>query len=110
MAKWNAKIRKKLKIGPTYLEAGCYIETDRFNDLISWLRDNRFKETADLEPEGERHFLSPDGKWLVCSRQIDKAFMFVQLNQHTPQKSSSESKRETTDKTEEDTSEDSNSS
>ena len=47
MARWNVRIKKKLKIGQNQLEEGLYINTDVLDSFVSWLRAQKFKEPMD---------------------------------------------------------------
>ena len=78
MAKWNVRIKKKLKAELNILAEGVYIDADMFDDFVSWLRAKEFKELVSDELK-ENGLLSPDGKWLIIFRQTRQGFVFVQL-------------------------------
>ena len=77
MAGWNLRIKRKLKIGLKQLEKGVYINTAAFDDFLSWLRVQKFKDA--MINELTDSLLSPDGEWAISFRQTAKDFVFVQL-------------------------------
>lgn len=83
MARWNIRrIKKKLKVEPSRLEEGIYINTKMSDDFVVWLRVQKFKESVSDERK-ERGLVSPDGKWLISFQQTAKDFVFVQLKNKT---------------------------
>ena len=81
MARWDARIRKKLKklkVGRNKVEEGVYIDTNVFDEFVSWLHAKKFQEPANNELK-KSAFLSPDGKWLISFRQTAKDYVFAQL-------------------------------
>ena len=61
MARWDARIRKKLKklkVGRNKVEEGVYIDTNVFDEFVSWLHAKKFQEPASNELK-KSAFLSP---------------------------------------------------
>ena len=101
MAKWNVRIKKKLKIGQNQLEEGVYINTEVFDRFVSWLRAEKFKESTSDEPmsdERKESLLSPDGEWVISFRQTAKDFVYVQLSNFKIKESRSKRTRKTPEK------------
>ena len=88
MARWNVRIKKKLKIGQNQLEEGLYINTDVLDSFVSWLRAQKFKEP--MTDELKETLLSPDGEWVISFRQTTKDYVFVQLANFRSRESLSE--------------------
>lgn len=79
MAKWNAKIKKKLGDFSRLVEEGMYMDANMFDQFASWLQDQQFKDSEG--DENESGFLSPDNEWLVSFRRTSQDFVYVKLTE-----------------------------
>ncbi|MCZ6679579.1 MAG: hypothetical protein O7E52_20305 [Candidatus Poribacteria bacterium] len=77
MARWDRRIRRRLRIGIEDLKEGVYLDEAYFDDFVSWLRAKDFKE-AESDNPAEQGFSSPDEKWFVHFRR-SQGFVFIQL-------------------------------
>ena len=78
MAKWDVRVKRKLKIGLQELKQGVYIPAELFDDFIPWLQTKGFKEPEGGDLKGNA-FVSPDSQWLIYFRRMPDGFVFIQL-------------------------------